>query len=131
MRNVKRKNFEFSKFVKYGQRYFDSERLWYSKLSFLKLRTVELTISFQQFLQSSRSQIFVKKDEVMRTFDICYENRWFFHRSLLKAVRNCRIKRMKNWKLAFWTVYQIKFKSFLNFIFAKAAKTWPKLLISI
>ena len=96
LRNVKRKNFEFSKFVKYGQRYFDSERLWYSKLSFLKLRTVELAISFQQFLQSSRSQIFVKKDEIMRTFDICYENRWLFHRSLLKAVRNCRIKQMKN-----------------------------------
>ena len=26
--------------------------------------------------------------EIMRTFDIRYENGWFFHRSLVKAVRN-------------------------------------------
>ena len=38
------KKFEFYEFVKYGQRYFDSERLWYSKLSLLKLRAVELAI---------------------------------------------------------------------------------------
>ena len=36
----------------------------------------------------SRSQTFVKKHKIMRTFDIRYENGWFFHRSLVKAVRN-------------------------------------------
>ena len=82
--------------MKYGQRYFDSESLRYSKLSLLKLRTVELAIWFQQFLQSSRFQIFVKKYEIMRTFDIRYENGWFFHRSLIKAIRNCQSKQMKN-----------------------------------
>ena len=40
----KGKKFELSKFVKYGQRYFYSERLWHSKLSLLKLRAVELAI---------------------------------------------------------------------------------------
>ena len=39
-----RKKFEFSEFVKYGQKYFDSERLWYSKLSLLKLQVLELAI---------------------------------------------------------------------------------------
>ena len=34
--------------------FFDSERLWYSKLSLLKLLAVELAITFQPFLQSSR-----------------------------------------------------------------------------
>ena len=66
------KNSELSEFVKEGQRYFDSERLWYSKLSLLKLRAVELAIL---------DQIFVKK------------------------------------------VRQIKFKNFLNFIFAMTART--------
>ena len=48
-----------------------------------------------------RSQTFVKKHKIMRTFDIRYENGWFFHRSLVKAVRNRQSKQMKNWKLAF------------------------------
>ena len=34
--------------------FFDSERLWYSKLSLLKLRALELGITFQQFFQGSR-----------------------------------------------------------------------------
>ena len=33
--------------------------------------------------------------EIMRTFDIRYEN-GFFHRSLVKAVRNGKSKQMKN-----------------------------------
>ena len=70
----KGKKNEFFEFVKYGQKYFDSERLWYRKLSLLKVPTVELAISFQQFLQCFRSQIFVKKYEIMRTFDIRYKN---------------------------------------------------------
>ena len=74
LRNVKREKIEFFEFVKYGQKYFDSERLWYRKLSLLKVPTVELAISFQQFLQCFRSQIFVKKYEIMRTFDIRYKN---------------------------------------------------------
>ena len=44
----------------------------------------------------SRSQVFVKKYESMRTFDIRYESGWFFHKSLVKAVRNRQIKQMKN-----------------------------------
>ena len=44
----------------------------------------------------SRSQIFVKKYEIMRTFDIRYENGWFFHRSFVKAIRNRQSKQMKN-----------------------------------
>ena len=42
--NAERKKIEFSEFVKYGQKYFDSERLWYSKLSLLKLHVLELAI---------------------------------------------------------------------------------------
>ena len=38
------KNFEFSEFVKYGQRYFVSKTLWYSKLFLLKLREVKIAI---------------------------------------------------------------------------------------
>ena len=81
----KREKVEFSKFVKYRERYFDSERLWQSKLSLLKLQGVKLAISFQQFLQGSRSQIFVKKYEIMRSFNIRYENRWFFHKIFRKS----------------------------------------------
>ena len=44
----------------------------------------------------SRSQTFVKKYEIMRTFDSRYENRVFFHRSLVKAIRNRQSKQMKN-----------------------------------
>ena len=51
----------------------------------LKLRAVKLAISFKQFLQSSRSQIFVKKYEIMRTFDIRYENGCFFHKIFGKS----------------------------------------------
>ena len=43
----KKKKNEFFKSVKYRERYFDSERLWYSKLFLLKLRGVKLAISFQ------------------------------------------------------------------------------------
>ena len=76
----KKEKKKFFKFVKYPEKYFDSKRLWYRKLSLLKLRGVKLAISFQKFLQSSRSQVFVKKYETMRTFNICYENGWFFHK---------------------------------------------------
>ena len=34
--------------------------------------------------------------EIMRTFDIRYENGWFFHRSLVKAVRNRQSEQMNN-----------------------------------
>ena len=44
----------------------------------------------------SRSQTFVKTYAIMRTFDIRYENGWFFHRSLVKAVRNRQSKQMTN-----------------------------------
>ena len=53
----------------------------------------------------------------MRTFHIRYEHGWFFHRSLVKAVRNCQSKQMKNLKLAFKMVREIKCKNFLNFHF--------------
>ena len=43
-----------------------------------------------------RSQIFVKKYKIMRTFDIRYENGWLSHRSLVKAVTNRQSKQMKN-----------------------------------
>ena len=49
----------------------------------------------------SRAQIFVKKYKIMRTFDIRFENGWFCHSSLVKAVRNRQSKQMKIWKLAF------------------------------
>ena len=77
----KRKNEKnkFSKFVKYPEKYFDSKRLWYRKLSLLKLLAVKLAISFKQFLKSFRSEILVKKYEIMRIFNIFYENGWFFH----------------------------------------------------
>ena len=91
----KKKKIEFSKFFNCRQRYFGCERLWY-KLSLLKLRAVKLVISFKQFLQSSRSQIIVKKYEIMRTFKIRYENGCFFIRSLAKAVRNRPSEQMKN-----------------------------------
>ena len=42
------------------------------------------------------SQIFVKKYEIMITFDSRYEKGWFFYRSLLKAVRNRESEQMKN-----------------------------------
>ena len=48
-----------------------------------------------------RSQIFVKKYKIMRTFDIRFEKGWFCHSSLVKAVRNRQSKQMKIWKLAF------------------------------
>ena len=38
----------------------------------------------------------MKKYEIVRTFDIRYENGWFFHRSFVKAVRN---RQRKNEKL--------------------------------
>ena len=44
----------------------------------------------------SRSQIFVKKYEIMRTFDVRYENRTFFHRSFVEAIRKCQNKQMKS-----------------------------------
>ena len=81
----KEKKNEFSKFFKYCQRYFDCERLWYSKLSLLKLRAVKFAISFKQFLQSATSQIFVKKYELMRSFNIRYEDGWFFHQIFGKS----------------------------------------------
>ena len=43
-----------------------------------------------------RSQIFVKKYEIMRTFDISYESGFFPHRSLVKVVRNRQSKQIKN-----------------------------------
>ena len=33
--------------------------------------------------------------QIVRTVDIRYENGWFFHRSLVKAVRNHQSKQMK------------------------------------
>ena len=80
-----KKKIEFSKFFKYRQRYFDCERLQYSKLSLLKLPAVKLAVSFKQFLQSSRSQIFVKKYDYMRTFNTRYENGWFFYQIFGKS----------------------------------------------
>ena len=71
----------------------------------------------------SRSQTFAKTYEMMRTFVICYENGWFFHKSLVKAGKNCQSKQMKNLKLAVSTVRQMKLKSFLNFTFAMTART--------
>ena len=59
----------------------------------------------------------------MKTFDIRYENGWFFHRSLVKAIRNRQSKPMKNLKLVFKVVHQIKFKNLLNFIFGMTART--------
>ena len=35
-----------------------------------------------------------------------------------KTARNRQSKQMKIWKLAFWAVFQIKFKNFRNFAFA-------------
>ena len=58
----------------------------------------------------------------MRTFDIRFENGWFCHSSLVKAVRNRQSKQMKIWKLEFQTVRQMKFKNFLNFVFTMTAK---------
>ena len=81
----KRKKFEFSKLFKYHWRYFDCERLWCSKLSLLKLPTVKLAISFKQSLLSPRSEIFVKKYEIMRTFNIRYESGRRFHKILGKS----------------------------------------------
>ena len=58
-------DFEFYKFFKYDQKYFDSERLWYSKLSLLKLRIVELAIldlkSLWKSIKSWELLIFVMK----------------------------------------------------------------------
>ena len=88
----KEKKFEFNESVKYGERYFDSERLWWSKLSLLKLRAAELaTLGLKSLWKSIK----------MRTFDMRYEHGWIFHRSLVKAVKNRQSKQMKNWKLAF------------------------------
>ena len=42
--NLGIKKFWNYEFVKYGQRYFDSERLWYSKLFLLKLPAIKLAI---------------------------------------------------------------------------------------
>ena len=58
----------------------------------------------------------------MITFDIRYENEWFCHSSLVKAVRNRQCKQMKIWKLEIQTVRQMKFKNFLNFVFTKTAR---------
>ena len=44
----------------------------------------------------SRSQIFVNKYKILKTFDICYKHRRFFHRPLVKAVRNPQSKQIKN-----------------------------------
>ena len=64
LRNVKRKKFWILWIC----------QIWWD-VSFLKLRAVELAILEIMY-------------EIMRTFDIRYENGWFFHRSLVKAVRN-------------------------------------------
>ena len=52
--------------------------------------------NFQQLLQSPRYLIFVKKHEIMRTFEIRYEDGWIFNRSLVKVVRNRQSKQKKN-----------------------------------
>ena len=72
--NVERKNFEFFEFVKYGLKYFDSERSWYILAQITGSRT-----------SYSRSEIFVKKYKIIRLFHILYKNGSFFHRSLLKT----------------------------------------------
>ena len=90
--------FEFSKFFKYPQKYFDWERLWYSNLSLLKLLAVKLAVSFKQFLKSFRSEILVKKYEIMRIFNIFYENGWFFHEIFGKS----------SWKSSKWTNEKLK-----------------------
>ena len=46
--------------------------------------------------QNFRSQVFLEKYAIVRTFDIRYENGWLFHRSVVKAVRNRQSKQMKN-----------------------------------
>ena len=48
----------------------------------------------------------------------------FFMRSLAKAVGNRQSEQMKNWKQVFQTVRYIRFKSFLNFIFAMTVRTY-------
>ena len=82
--NVERKNFKFFEFVKYGLKYFDSERSWYILAQITGSRT-----------SYSRSEIFVKKYKIIRLFHILYKNGSFFHRSLLKT----EIVKVNKWKI--------------------------------
>ena len=81
----KGKKFEFYKFVTCGQRYFDSERLWYSKLSLLKLPAVEFAILDLKSSLWESIKLWELLISVMKTGG-------FFHKSLVKAVRNRQSK---------------------------------------